>query len=97
MSSNLDQRQHLDSDRLDVLLAGHPNIQRSRRLASWPRSQSVWTSTTATVPSDSASSQEWEADSNSNPPGIRKEAPKNPASKHRESCGRESLSCVGPV
>ena len=36
---HLDQRQHLESERLDVLQASHPNKQRRRGLASWPKSQ----------------------------------------------------------
>ena len=42
---------------------------------------SVWTNTTSTVPSDPASSQGSEADSNSDSPGVRKEAAKNSATK----------------
>ena len=85
---HLDQRQHLESERLDVLQASHPNKQRRRGLASWPKSPSVWTNTTSAVPSDPASSQGSEAHSHSDPPGVRKEAAKN-----TESCRRESSSC----
>ena len=93
---HLDKRQHLETDRLDVLQAGHPNKQRHRGLTPWPKSLSIWTNTTSAVPSDPASSQGSEADSNSDPPGVRKEAAKNSATKVQRAAA-ENLQAVGPV
>ena len=92
---HLDQRQHLETDRLDVLQAGHPH-KRHRGLVPWPKSPSIWTNTTSAVPSDPASSQGSEADSNSDPPGVRKEAVKNSATKVQRAAA-ENLRAVGPV
>ena len=78
---HLDQRQHLGSNRLDVLQTGHPNEQRRGRLAQWPKSPSFWKSTTAHVPPNPASLQGSETDSDPDPPGIREEAATNPATK----------------
>ena len=78
---HLDQRQHLGSNRLDVLQTGHPNEQRRRRLAQLPKSPSFWKSTTAHVPPYPASLQGSETDSDPDPPGIREEAATNPATK----------------
>ena len=78
---HLDQRQHLGSNRLDVLQTGHPNEQRRGRLAQRPKSPSFWKSTTAHVPPNPASLQGSESDSDSDPPGIREEAATNPATK----------------
>ena len=77
----LDQRQHLGSNRLDILQTGHPNEQRRGRLAQWPKSPSFWKSTTAHVPPNPASLQGSETDSDPDPPGIREEAPTNAATK----------------
>ena len=93
---HLDQRQHLESERLDVLQASHPNKQRRRGLASWPKSPSVWTNTTSAVPSDPASSQGSEAHSHSDPPGVRKEAAKNSATKVQRAA-EENPRAVGTV
>ena len=93
---HLDQRQHLETDRLDVLQAGYLYEQRHRGLAPWPKSPSVWTNTTSAVPSDPASSQGSEADSNSDPPGVRKEAATNSATKVQRAAA-ENLRAVGPV
>ena len=92
----LDQRQHLESVRLDVLQASHPNKQRRRGLAPWPKSPSVWTNTTSAVPSDPASSQGSKAHNTSDPPGIRNEAEKNSATKIKRAA-EENLRAVGPV
>ena len=81
---------------LYLLQAGHPNKQRHRGLAPWPKSPSVWTNTTSAVPSDPASSQGSEADSNSEPPGVRKEAAKNSATKVQRAPA-QNLRAVGPV
>ena len=86
---HLDQRQHLESERLDVLQASHPNKQRRRGLASWPKSPSVWTNTTSAV-------QGSEAHSHSDPPGVRKEAAKNSATKVQRAA-EENLRAVGTV
>ena len=93
---HLDQRQHLESERLAVLQASHANKQRRRGLASWPKSPSVWTNTTSAVPSDPASSQGSEAHSHSDPPGVRKEAAKNSATKVQRAA-EENLRAVGTV
>ena len=93
---HLDQRQHLETDRLDVLQAIHPHKQRHRGLASWPKSPSIWMNTTSAVPSDPASSQGSEANSNSDPPGVWKEAAKNSATKVQRAAA-ENLQAVGPV
>ena len=77
----LDQRQHLGSNRLDMLQTGHPNEQRHGRLAQWPKSPSFWKSTTAHVLPNPASLQGSETNSDPDPPGIREEAATNPAMK----------------
>ena len=92
----MDQRQHLESERLDVLQASHRNKQRRRGLASWPKSPSVWTNTTSAVPCDPASSQGSEAHSHSDLPGVRKEAAKNSAMKVQRAA-EENLRAVGTV
>ena len=81
---HLDQRQHLETDRLDVLQAGHPHKQRHRGLAPWPKSRSVWTNTTSAVPSDPASSQGSKADSNSDPLVSEKKLRRIQRRKYRE-------------
>ena len=78
---------------MDVLQASHLNKQRHRGLAPWPKSPSVWTNTTSAVPSYPASSQGSEVDSNSDPPGVRKEAATNSATKVQRAAA-ENLRAV---
>ena len=81
---------------MSYLLGAGPRLTINRGLASWPKSPSVWTNTTSAVPSDPASSQGSEAHSHSDPPGVRKEAAKNSATKVQRAA-EENLRAVGTV